>query len=489
MVSRLTFEAKLTWNLLLRRRRRCYTNPQVLASCQHRAPALCTQPVSILHPTGRPCSWLGCAAAQLLPDLPPVGPAAEFLALNLQVTSLCFILSCSLWTAAQGPAVSVRRQRRLGHLVSAGQRRGPRSRLWSLNLSVPVLTLRSPAFMVGDSCLSALPSLWWQEKQNTLHGTGGLVCQAPACSWSSSSSKMLFYSCLHPFLKTVGSCPLSLMLQPSHLPHLKRFQQPQGMLAYQLHLFKDILCSAISYLCYMTCSKPFVHFLPPCPSLWATHGLEHLWALTCTKAPWQDRSWMLGTALGPHLRRQCQLEPSHTAEHTSVVYPLCTSAQRLLLVLQTRASENQPGHQSHQQRHLPCAVSEHNAVAVSAPGRRCFPAAVYHSSERFSSYDSCQTPPGVQAASNKPLLGKQTWADKNWERPLHRSHISVCKCLRHLHIPPATELFMCYFTTEVWFCRQCPCYLTTRSEWLAEANNCLMRHIPPWHPLLHLWKL
>lgn len=48
-------------------------------------------------PTDRPCSSCpGCVAAQTLRALPWVAPAADFVSLNLQVTSLCFLLSCWL---------------------------------------------------------------------------------------------------------------------------------------------------------------------------------------------------------------------------------------------------------------------------------------------------------------------------------------------------------------------------------------------------------
>lgn len=44
-------------------------------------------------------------------------------------------------------------------------------------------------------------------------------------------------------------------------------------------------------------------------------------------------------------------------------------------------------------------------MAASALDVRCFPAATYCSSDRFSLGDSCQLPPEEQAASSKPLLG------------------------------------------------------------------------------------
>jgi len=73
-------------------------------------------------------------------------------------------------------------------------------------------------------------------KQDTLHNTGDLVCRSPACSCSSSSSKTLFYSRLHPLLTAAGCCLAPLTLQPSHLPHLKHLQQPQDMLLISWHL-------------------------------------------------------------------------------------------------------------------------------------------------------------------------------------------------------------------------------------------------------------
>lgn len=89
------------------------------------------------------------------------------------------------------------------------------------------------SFHGGGRLLISSPQSMAGGKQNTLHSTGDLVCQAPACSLSSSSSKMLFYSCLLPLLKTVGCCLAPVVPQPSHIPHLKHFQQPQDMLAYQ----------------------------------------------------------------------------------------------------------------------------------------------------------------------------------------------------------------------------------------------------------------
>lgn len=107
-------------------------------------------------------------------------------------------------------------------------------------------------------------------KQDTLHDTGDLVHQAPACSWSCSSSKTLFYSHLHPFLTAIGCCLASLMLQPSHLPHLKHFQQPQDTLAYHTASLK-IFCAQPYPICATRPAlKPSAHFLPrPPPSLWA----------------------------------------------------------------------------------------------------------------------------------------------------------------------------------------------------------------------------
>lgn len=153
--------------------------------------------------------------------------------------------------------------------------------------------------------------------------------------------------------------------------------------------------------------KPSSHFLPPPPSLWAASWPGALASPELHQSPTAGRSVMLGTAFGPHLQfqRQCWPEPFRAAEHTGVVCLPCTSARRLLLALQTGAKEKQPGHQPCQQRHLPCAVSEHNDVAASALDVRCFPAPTYCSSERFSSDDSCQLPPRVQVASSKPLLG------------------------------------------------------------------------------------
>lgn len=177
----------------------------------------------------------------------------------------------------------------------------------------------------------------------------------------------------------------------------------------------------------------------------------------------------MGNALGQVSSSRGSAGQSPLVLQSPALWFACAAPlQRLLHTLQSSIAAGTASHDSERNlgtsaavRLLPRAKSSDSSLLL------LFPAV--HSAERFSSGDKHPLLCRVQAVSSKPLLGKPGLSIQE----LCHNHISLCCCPRHLHVPPETELFI-YFsvTSELNSDLQA---LSTRSELLVEAHNCLTR--------------